>query len=41
MDLKDKNKKTSQRKKTGKQAAWNKDPKKLKKQKREPPPWRK
>jgi putative RNA 2'-phosphotransferase len=41
MDLKDKNKKTSQRKKTSKEAAWNKDPKKLKKQKREPPPWRK
>jgi len=41
MDLKDKNKKTSQRKKTSKEAAWNKDLKKLKKQKRKPPPWRK
>ncbi len=41
MDLKDKNKKISRRKKTGKETAWNKDPKKLKKQKREPPPWRK
>jgi putative RNA 2'-phosphotransferase len=41
LDLKDKDKKTSQRKKTIKQAAWNKDPKKLKKQKRTPPPWRK
>ena len=41
MDLKDKNKKTSQRKKRSKEAAWNKDPIKLKKQKRKPPPWRK
>jgi putative RNA 2'-phosphotransferase len=41
MDLKDKNKKTSGRKKTSKAATWNKDPKKLKKQKRTPPPWRK
>ena len=41
MDLKDKNKKTSQRKKRSKETAWNKDPKKLKKQKRKPPPWRK
>lgn len=40
LDLKDKNKKISRHKKTGKQAAWNKDPKKLKKQKRTPPPWR-
>jgi putative RNA 2'-phosphotransferase len=41
MGLKDKNKKTPRRKKTGKQADWNKDPKKLKKQRRDPPPWRK
>ena len=38
MDLKDK--KAYQRKKRTKEAAWNKDPKKLKKQKRERPPWR-
>jgi putative RNA 2'-phosphotransferase len=41
MGLKDKNKKISRPKKTGKETAWSKDPKKLKKQKREPPPWRK
>ena len=41
LDLKDKDKKISRRKKTGKQVLWNKDPKKHKKQKREPPPWRK
>ena len=40
MDLKDKNKKISRNKTTSKQATWNKDPKKLKKQKRTPPPWR-
>jgi putative RNA 2'-phosphotransferase len=40
MNLKDKNKKTSRHKKTNKEVAWNKDPKKLKKQKRTPPPWR-
>ena len=38
MDLKDK--KAYQRKKRTKEAAWNKDPKKLKKQKMERPPWR-
>jgi len=38
MELKDK--KASQRKKRTKETAWNKDPKKLKKQKRERPPWR-
>ena len=41
MDLKDKDKKTSRRKRRNKEAAWNKDSKKLKKQKRQPPPWRK
>lgn len=41
LDLKDKNKKMSRRKKKSKETAWSKDPKKLKKQKREPPPWRK
>jgi len=42
MGLKDKtdHKKASQRKKKSKEVDWNKDPKKLKKQKRKPPPWR-
>jgi len=39
MGLKDK--KAYQGKKRTKEAAWNKDPKKLKKQKKTPPPWRK
>jgi putative RNA 2'-phosphotransferase len=41
LDLKDKNKKASQRKRRSKEGDWTKDPKKLKKQKRTPPPWRK